>query len=368
MGRNRYYTMKPFNIYIQDIELTADNIQEVLKDQVLWAEPETYTEEVAEALTEWFNDKDYMELQTSGSTGTPKQIRILKETMIKSAEKTGDYFGLQQGTKALLGLPARYIAGKMMLIRTMVLGWDLYIKEPSAEPFEDVHASHFDFVPMTPHQLDNAYNSSKEQLNETSKILLGGAPIHKALEKKIASLDAKIFIGYGMTETVTHVAVRKLSGKHYSRIYEAIKGVHFSVTKEGYLEIEADHLLDSPIQTTDIVELISPTKFMWLGRGDHVINTGGIKVFPETIESKLAGIFEMNYFVGALEDQVLGQSVTLFLEAPEDMNCDDIKKKINTLLPKYEKPKQIVCVPLFNYTPTGKINRAKTIERFIKQS
>jgi len=360
--------MKPFTIYIQDIELTAENIKDVLKDKVLWVEPETYVEEVAEALTEWFNDKDYMVLKTSGSTGTPKEIRILKKTMIKSAEKTGEYFSLQQGTKALLGLPARYIAGKMMLIRTMVLGWELYIKEPSAEPFENIHLSHFDFIPMTPHQLDNAYNSSKQQLEETHKILLGGAPIHKALEKKIESLEAKIYIGYGMTETVTHVAVRKLSGKHYSRIYEAIKGVQFSTNQNGYLEIKADHLPESPIQTTDIVELISPTKFMWLGRGDNVINSGGIKVFPETIESKLAGIFELNYFIGALEDEVLGQSVTLFIEAPQDTECEGFRKKINTLLPKYEKPKQIVCVPLFNYTPTGKINRGKTIERFIKQS
>ncbi|MBF6640880.1 AMP-binding protein [Flavobacterium sp. J49] len=312
-------------------------------------EGEDFEKPVGDFLLDWFDSKDYIEMQTSGTTGTPKTISVSKQAMVESALATGDFFELQPGNKALQCLPVKYVAGKMMLVRAMILGLDLEFVAPSSHPMRHNEID-FDFVAMVPLQAQN----SLPELKKVKKMIVGGAAINKNLEKQLLKLPTQVFETYGMTETITHIAARKLGEKAFT----VLPGVTISYDDRNCLVIHAPRISDDVIVTNDIVELVNENQFVFLGRMDNVINSGGIKLIPEQIEEKLAHKIHQRFFITSKPDAELGEKVVLVIEGEKHDLGDDIYEDLD----KYEKPKELIFIAKFKETGSGKVIRKETMQ------
>lgn len=322
-------------------------------------EGEAYEKPIGNFLLDWLNQTSMVAVKTSGSTGTPKVIHLQKQQMVHSALATGTYFALQAGDKALLCLPAEYIAGKMMLVRAMVLGLELDYVNSSSFPLAQIEKE-YDFSAMVPLQVGN----SLDQMEQLKTLIIGGASISGALRERLRAKKTRIYETYGMTETITHIAVREISTGSGSakRHFTALPDVQLSQDPRGCLIIHAPMVTTGAVVTNDRVRLISETEFEWLGRHDNVINSAGIKLFPEQIESKLAPFITNAFFVSSLPDEVLGQKLILVIEG-----TIDTLKLGNTLrsesdLERFEFPKELYTLPRFIETDTGKIRRKETLQ------
>ncbi|HEU4788450.1 MAG TPA: AMP-binding protein [Flavobacterium sp.] len=310
-------------------------------------EGEDFEQSVGDFLLDWFDDKSYIDMYTSGTTGNPKSIRIEKNAMVQSAIATGDFFDLQPGNRVLHCLPANYVAGKMMFVRSFVLGLDMDFVPPSSHPLEH-NDEKYDFCAMVPLQAKN----SIDKLSNIKKIIIGGVKIHKSLEQELVKLPIEIYETYGMTETITHIAAKKVGVEAFT----TLPNVTVSVNEHQCLEIVAKNIGIEKIVTNDIVKLISDTQFVWLGRFDNVINSGGIKIMPEQVEAKLSTLIPRRYFVNGVPDETLGEKVVLYVEGLPM----DIDHSVFDVLDKYEKPKEVVFIPKFKETATGKIMREES--------
>ncbi|NAY91140.1 AMP-binding protein [Muricauda sp. JGD-17] len=342
-----------YDFRLNGIQYSAEDLGEVGYSLIKEGEP--FEVSMGEFFLDWISPKEELSVSTSGSTGKPKTIMIRKEWMINSARATGNYFNLESGDKALLCLPCTSIAGKMMLVRAMVLGLHLDYVEPTANPLEFQQKT-YDFVAMVPLQVKNAL----EKLSKVKKLIIGGAPMSEGLKKELQKASGKVYETYGMTETVSHIAIRDLNqNKHY---FQALPNVKFSQDERGCLVIHAPKLTHQQVETNDLVELIDETRFIWLGRHDGIINSGGIKLIPEQIEQKLALVIPSRFFISGLPDENLGERLVLVVE---NIKCDKVKlmEQIKRLkgLDKYEVPREIICLETFAETTTGKIQRDKTL-------
>ena len=309
--------------------------------------------EVLDFIESWLNNSPFISLQTSGSTGVPKKILAEKSAMVSSAKKTGERFNLKSGNNALLCLPLSFVAGKMMVVRALVLGLDLYITKPSRSPLKNLSKS-FDFVAMTPYQLEK----SIEFLNRVNCLIVGGSPVGEAIKKRLENNTSGVYETYGMTETLSHVAIKNISLGE--KEFVALPGITFSINN-GFLEINAPFLSKSPIITNDLINLVSSTAFEWLGRAGLTINSGGIKHSPEKIEKTLSKHYTIPFIICGLPDEQLGEKIVLVFENKIPSMPELAFKKLNS----YEKPKEIFALNSFN-RKHGKINRKNIQNRLIK--
>ncbi|UTW67302.1 AMP-binding protein [bacterium SCSIO 12643] len=308
-------------------------------------------------LIEWFSDSTEIEIQTSGSTGQPKKIKRTKQSMINSALMTGKFLGLQDSSKALLCLPSKYIAGKMMLVRAITLG----LQMDYVAPQNSIHIiGKYDFCAMTPSQVEASF----DHISSIKKLIIGGAPISQKLEfelKSKTSSTSKIYATYGMTETVSHIALRKIDLTN-DLAYHTLPNISISQDDRDCLVINAPKITTSTLTTNDIVDITSPTSFIWKGRFDHVINSGGVKLFPEKIEAKIESLIDAPYFISSLPDEKWGHKVVLIIES-SSLDTTSLLKSVKTQLNKLEIPKEVFYIPQFQYTPNGKLNRSATMKR-----
>ena len=320
-------------------------------------------DEVYEFLTDWFNKSPFIEVTTSGSTGNPKEIKLKKEYMINSANATGKYFNLFENTTALLCMSPKYIAGKMMLVRAMVLGWELDIVDAESNPLKNIDKN-YDFCAMVPLQVA----LSISELYKIKTVIVGGGTVSNSLKASIQNLKTNVYATYGMTEAITHIAVQKLNNNP-TAYFECLP--HIKVTKDvrNCLVIEASQIADEKIITNDLIEIKNETSFKWLGRFDNVINSGGVKLFPEQIEMKLAEIIENKFFIASVPDELLGEKVVLIMESSPFTYIDlqTMKAKMELVLSSYEVPKLIYFTPNFVETSTKKIQRLKTLDLIFNQ-
>ncbi len=316
-------------------------------------------EEVRSFLEEWFHKDAFVVVQTSGSTGIPKSIQLKKEYMINSAIATGEFFNIRENTTALLCLSVNYIAGKMMLVRALVLGWNLDIVAPVSNPLLQVDKE-YDFTAMVPLQLQNSLNN----LHKVKKLIVGGGVVDNSLLNKIQKINTQIFATYGMTETITHIAVKQLNHvKETPNFYKVLPNVIIYKDRRNCLVIKASKVAKELIITNDVVQLISEKQFEWLGRYDNVINSGGIKLHPEKIEKKLDAIINERFFVAGVFDVKLGEKLILVIEGTI-FEKEELEENILnlSLLNKFEIPKEIYFVNHFIETETKKIQRKKTLD------
>lgn len=323
-------------------------------------EGEEYERLIGDFLTDWLSDEEYVIARTSGSTGSPTKVKILKEHMVNSAFATGDFFEVYAGDSALQCLPANYIAGKMMLVRAILLGWELDLTEPTLSPIFD-YLKPYKFCSMLPSQLTRMV----DYVGNIENILVGGAVVSRKLKGKIQKCPSNIFETYGMTETITHIAARRLNNfdrsplkKEQWHYFTVLPNVSISQDLRGCLVIDAPFVSSNELITNDLVTIHSEKTFDWLGRIDNVINSGGVKIFPEQIESKLSEFMDQRYLIASEEDETLGQKVILVIEGGEQ----DLDKSIFKVLDKFEVPKKVYYLPSFVDTFSGKVQREETLK------
>lgn len=236
---------------------------------------------------------------------------------------------------------------------------DLITAEPSGNPLKDKKV-HFDLAAMTPMQVFNIMNkkTGKDKLNNIKNLIIGGGEISQDLEIKLKLLTNNTYHTYGMTETITHIALKKINGNNINEGFIALKNVWFEHDERDCLIIHATHISDEKIITNDIVNLKSKTEFEFIGRYDNVINSGGIKIIPEIIEGKLSQFINQRFFVYGKPDEKLGEKTVLVIEGKPDIEIEKNLEKIP--FSKYEKPKEIIFINQFVETGNGKINKGKT--------
>jgi O-succinylbenzoic acid--CoA ligase len=311
-------------------------------------EGDEFEKSIGDFLLDWFDEKSYIDLQTSGTTGEPKIIRTDKQTMVNSALATGDFFELSPGDKALYCLPTKYIAGKMMLVRSFILGLDIDFVPPSSHPLNK-NETMYDFVAMVPLQAQN----SLAGLKNVKKMIVGGAKMSKSLEKSLLKVKTDVYETYGMTETITHIAAKKVGEKAFS----LLPNIQISQNDENCLVIDAPKISAEPIVTNDLVEIIDGNQFVFLGRSDNVVNSGGIKLIPEQIEEKLSNEIHSRFFVGGIADSDLGEKLILVIEGEKPA----LNGVTFDMLDKYEKPKEVFYVSKFMETENGKVKRKEIL-------
>jgi O-succinylbenzoic acid--CoA ligase len=321
---------------------------------------DSYEVSMARFIEDWLNFNDTIIVATSGSTGEAKNIELAKTAMVDSAEATGAYFKLGENTKALLCLSCDFIAGKMMLVRAMVLGWDLHVVAPEKDAVTQ-YDNEYDFVAMVPYQVLYSIDS----LAKIKKMIVGGGAISTELEEKLQIVDTEVFSTYGMTETCTHVAVRRVNGLARSNQFSALPNVKFAIDDRGCLIIKAPEILDEDLITNDKVTLNSPTSFIWLGRQDFVINSGGVKIQPEKVEDTIREVIGMPFIIASEEDKELGERVIMIVEKTEGQVEPNYSEAFSKLT-LYERPKRVYTFSIFPYTASGKIKRRDVLQALKK--
>ncbi|MCL6461910.1 MAG: AMP-binding protein [Flavobacterium micromati] len=316
---------------------------------ILIKEGEPFEKAMGDFLLDWFDAKSYLELNTSGTTGTPKTIKIEKQAMINSALASGDFFDLKPGNTALHCLPTNFIAGKMMLVRAFILGLDIDFVSPSSRPLLNKDRS-YDFAAMVPLQVQN----SIAELFKVKKMIVGGAKMNHELESQLANLKTEVYETYGMTETITHIAAKRVGEEAFS----LLPNVKISIDDRNCLVIDAPNISNELIVTNDLVSLIDEDHFVFIGRIDNLINSGGIKLVPEKIEDKLSQKIHSRFFVAGMKDEDLGEKLVLIIEGEQQDLDNSIFKKLD----KYERPKEIFYVKKFAETENGKIKRKEILE------
>ena len=330
-----------------------------------------YEAKVLELLRQWLLGAHEFGLRTSGSTGQPQLITLKRRQLEASAARTGDYFDLGPGDRALVCLNCDFIGGKMMLVRGLERDLHLTVVEPHADPFDAVAAdAGFDFAAFVPLQLRAVLAAGRAgRLNAMRAILVGGAGVEPSLLTEIQKLTVPVYLTYGMTETASHVALRRLNGPEASDFYRVLPGIAAGQDARGCLTLRGDVTDDKLIVTNDIVELLPAQHgFRWLGRADFVINSGGVKVQAEKVEQVLeVALAELGHsrrcFVAGRPDARLGEAVTAFVEgAPLPAAQEQqLLALLAGRLEKYERPRQVVYVPEFRSTATGKLDRPGTL-------
>ena len=339
--------------YDNDLVLFKEKLTSLFKTN----EEKNYVDDICNFISQWIDDNPYILCHSSGSTGAPKDILLPKTTMINSARKTGEFYGLGEGSKTLLCLPIQYIAGRMMIVRAMTLGWEMDIKLPDALSLEN-SGKIYDFVAVVQLQL---YKGIK-YLSFYKTILVGGGAVSLSFIEELATSDIKsrIYISYGMTETASHVAIRELY-PHHSNYYTAVNNVSFSTNDDDCLVINAPDLNPLPLTTNDVVKLIDSHNFEWIGRRDYVINSGGIKIHPEESEKILSSIITSRYIICGEKDETLGERQILIIEGERDdyPTLDDF---MDSHFDRIHRPKKTYYIKSFPLTATGKINRIELLK------
>lgn len=325
----------------------------------------SFQAQLADFLAEWFDGKDCLRVHTSGSTGTPKELWVEKSRMMHSARMTVDFLGLQVGDTALLCMPLPYIAGKMVVVRALVARLNLLPVRPSGHPLADLPDAPV-FAAMIPMQVFNSLQVPAEcsRLKAIRQLIIGGGAVDASVAAALRSFPQAVWSTYGMTETLSHIAMRRLSGADASEWYTPFAGVTLSVSPEGALTIQAPAVNPDRLETNDLVELDDRGRFRVLGRKDNTINTGGVKVQMEQVEAALRPYLPFPFAITAAPDAKFGERVVLLVEnVPVDHPL--IAPAVATL-PPYWRPKQVIRVSALPLTGTGKPDRA-TARRMVRE-
>jgi O-succinylbenzoic acid--CoA ligase len=333
-----------------------------------------YEAKVLECCRNWLNGQQEFVIHTSGSTGAPKNIILRREQLEASARRTLQALDLQPGDRALVCLNIEAVSGLMMLVRGFLGHLNLTVIEPIANPLAFSKPQQpYDFISLVPYQLATILQDTpakKLVLDFAKAILLGGAPVEAALQTQIQQLKAPVYLTYGMTETASHIAWRRLNGGQPQTCFTAFPELELGLDDRGCLTIRGDVTNYQTIVTNDLVKLHDAHLFEWLGRADNTINTGGYKVQLEKVEVELARALvvlhlDCRSFVTILPDPRLGSRLIAVLEsAPLDRETQQaLTEELARTLSKYERPRDFYYTRSFSATPSGKIDKHATLQK-----
>lgn len=311
-------------------------------------------------IEEWLSDSKMVKVQTSGSTGIPKIFEIEKKKMLNSAEMTCNFLNLKNRDSALICLPIEYISGKMMVVRSFERKLNLLIAEPSLKPLESLNQE-IDFCAMTPLQVEN----SLDKIHFIKNLIIGGAAVSESLKKKISetlqlSHSTKIYETYGMSETLSHIALKE-TFPNTDEYFTVFENIDISKDERGCLKIFAPNLNSELLQTNDLVEIKNGNQFKFLGRIDNVINSGGAKIFPEQLETLVKKEIPNEVVFFGIKDESLGQKLILVIEGKKSELINQQLSMVN-YQQKFHKPKEIIFVEKIPRTPNGKVSRKELLD------
>ncbi len=349
--------MKIDSLTIQNYTYNSQSLTEFCNSAIRSDNTPLWEKDVYAFILQWLDDSDTIVQHSSGTTGKSKLIRLQKQAMLRSAESTCRYFRLAYGQTAVLCLPIEYIAGKMMVVRSIVCGLNLVITEPKSKPgIQDI--GKIDFCAMVPFQVMNTF-TAKNDLPTVRILIIGGAEISKELENLVKDIPTQAYATYGMAETCSHIALRRINGANPESMYKALPGIELDSDNRGCLIIKAPYL-PGPVITNDRVRLSGHSRFRWIGRFDNLINSGGIKVVPEEIESILSGKTGIEAALIGLPDPKLGQRLILVTEKINVPISDDlILAQLSLLIPAKLVPKNLIRIERFPRNASFKIDRLK---------
>lgn len=314
-----------------------------------------------EFVSDWQSDSPTLLVHTSGSTGKPKPMLVEKRRMEASARITCGFLGLRAGDTALLCMPLDFIAGKMVVVRSLVWGLQLVAVEPSGHPLKGLTESPT-FAAMVPMQVYNSLKVEEERrlLRDIKHLIIGGGAVNSDMAEELRGFPNAVWSTYGMTETLSHIALRRLSGAEASEWYEPFDGVGVTTSADGCLVIDAPAVCAQPLVTNDIAE-IAPDgrRFRIRGRRDNVVCSGGLKLQIEEMEARLQPHLNVPYMISKRPDDKFGEAVVL-LAVTDDMEsvCEVCRK----YMPRYEQPRYFLAVSALPMTPTGKPARAEAMK------
>lgn len=308
-------------------------------------------------LEKWFDASPVIIVHTSGSTGTPKELVVRKDRMMQSARLTCEFLNLQAGDTALLCMNLRYIGAMMVVVRSLVAGLNLIVRPASGHPLSDIEEP-LRFAAMVPLQVYNTLRvpEEKERLEQTDILIIGGGAVDDSLEAEMSALPTAIYSTYGMTETLSHIALRRLNGDTASKHYYPFPTVELSLSAESTLVIKAPLICGEVLQTNDIACLYPDGSFTIAGRKDNVINSGGIKIQAEEMEKRLRPFIPVPFVVTSVPDPRLGQALTLLIAGQVDVR--ELESKLQTVLDAYHRPRHIFMTESIPQTENGKTDRA----------
>ncbi len=312
-----------------------------------------------EFLAEWNGDSPCVTVQTSGSTGLPKVMAVEKERMRASALMTCDFLHIQPQATALLCMDLRYIGAKMMVVRALTRQLRLLVVPPCGHPLASLpRKEDIQLAAMVPLQVYNSLQNNQETeiLKSIDHLLVGGGGIDPSLERRLRTFPNAIWSTYGMTETLSHIALRRISGSQASDYYTPLSGVELSVDVNQCLCINAPALHPGILQTHDRVELLPDQRFRILGRSDNVVVSGGVKIQMEEVERLLAPVLSAPFLITRARDEKFGECVVLL---SEDSNMAELPAVCRKVLPPYWVPRRFVHVDRIPMTENGKPARAE---------
>lgn len=347
------------NLFPKNIRLNGEkvSVDELFKKSTQNTKQE---KDLAVFLKEWYAPRNFIEVKSSGSTGPAKTIRLKKEFVALSAQRTLTFFQLQKGDRALHCLPAQYIAAKLMIVRALLGKLDLIVVEPTTD-FLFLKKEKFRFSAMVPNQISKillAGSSHGELLQNIDQVLIGGSAIPYSLEKDLMRVPSACYSSYGMTETATHIALRKINGACADGWYHCLENISVTLSAKGCLQIFMPGVAQQPLQTTDLAEIKNEKTFRVLGRIDNMIISGGIKFSAEQLEKKLGPFISEPFLISFLPHESLGQQLVLVVEGAEKKEAIEKLQEICLLhLDKFEQPRKIIFVDQVPITANGKPDR-----------
>lgn len=309
-------------------------------------------------LAEWFSPSPCVEVQTSGSTGTPKKMFVEKTRMMCSAVRTCGFLGLRPGDTALLCMDLRYIGAKMVVVRALVAGMRLHVCPPSGNPLSGVEEK-IDFLSVVPMQLYHILQdaATTRRLSRIRHVIVGGGPVDETLRNRLAGLPCRVYSTYGMTETLSHIALRALNGPEASERYMPFDGIRLSLSNCGTLVIQAPGICDGDLATNDVARLYADGTFAIVGRADNTVNSGGVKIQIEEEERRLGEWIHVPFALSSVPDACLGEMLVMLVDHRCPMDDADLLSGMKARLPRYHAPRQVFRVAEVPQTGNGKIDR-----------
>ncbi|MBA99467.1 MAG: hypothetical protein CMN34_00900 [Saprospirales bacterium] len=303
----------------------------------------------------------YFSFQTSGSTGKPKNISIHREQIMASALTSLTFFELTAGQRVLLCLSTERIGGCMLLYRAVLGQLEVFVTEPSRSVPCELPV---DFTSLVPLQFHALRENNPEHFNQLGTILLGGSPIDQDTESFIQGLDNEVYQSFGMTETVSHIALRKVG---YESAYTCLPNISVAKGDQNELLISAPSITGQEIlRTQDVVSIINDKQFIWKGRLDFAINSGGVKIYPEEVEALCAQKIAEPLVVSSAQDKALGSIIVLCIESSDGKSLERIQRVLDTIyFPRYHRPKKVLRISKIPRLESGKINRME-VEEFLR--
>ena len=330
-------------------------------------------------LTEWRSDVSFILARTSGSTGVPKEVRLPKDFVAESARRTNDFFSIGPGSRLHSCVSPDFIGGKMMLVRAEMAGATLSWEIPSNQPLQNIDPTHIiDLLAVVPSQMIHILDNIGS-LPKIRNIIIGGSAIHPQLRKRIGESGLNAFETYGMTETASHIALRRITHiceGEKENPFHVLPGIYVTTDSDGCLQIRFES--GKIIVTNDLAEIVSPKEFYIHGRRDHIINSGGKKINPIEVEKKIAHLIPFPFYITGEPDEKWGQRVILVIQSskydgsedpgksglsyplgsnfPESF-CHELLDSLRNFLAPHELPKAVRVVSSLPITPSGKLKR-----------